>query len=36
MDQRPCDQVKELARDHLCEIDDKILSYSRFEMSCVH
>jgi len=24
MDQRPCDQVKELACDHLCDIDDKI------------
>ena len=24
MDQRPCDQVKELARDHLCDIDNKI------------
>ena len=24
MDQQPCDQMKELARDHLCDIDDKI------------
>ena len=24
MDQRPCDQVKELACDHLYDIDDKI------------